>query len=1027
MSFGRGYDPSSSSNQSDESQEIITVSYTAPDGTKSQIPIQVKTGTPVKVDSMLSEVIVEPSIESQSSQSTVRKRARRNRSNSLVTPMEKKTPDEGIVGSLIKELEESNPLAQEDIETPIQTTDHSPVIPRSALLNIPTTKRSRLLTGASPAQEPVFPRWLNESSDEENNHPPRSKKEQSSSSHSSHSTEDTVIEMGVITSDESESDTERDSTGIQSRDDDGTALATRLAQIRKAGLTNNTTADSDEPAKDLYNESLPLSSPDHISIAMDPNTPIPKKLDSLKNVREYLEQKSESVFKKMVVNPFISMGRYVGNNWAYLLIGGLTAIPGAINAFCNPTGIDPKNLVTAVQLMSFEQLMNSLWSMWSNLAPNAVMNCEFFVNLKNDFKKVKAVWQSGMTGKLSIVAAVITGVSAALAAGSIGYSAFLFLPYGEFTALFPALLNATITFISRFNGLLNLIRQVNDMWALHHDHGTHMKQTISDQISHLSQACQSHFNQFLSNKTINEETAKSLFIEIERLKAKKSLFSLITKLRKQHGLPALGSEYFNMDAVLIVLRELIETELRTNNIEELEKIIGLTISVRTLRDIALLNQALLDWRKKRAKDGDAPDWATLADDTLALRSSSGVNIFDENAANFIRLQNDLINHLHEFAAQNQIDLSELVGGRLDIENIDTFVRDINRYPILLDKLMQVLKSDLQLLHHVAMLKTAKTSWMEHHARSSESLSEKNLPEYAAALAEELDGFCEQKDIPIRNIIPSENITTDNLDAILRYIDLLTNENTNLIDGPTLSEKIGIFGRNVWLAGKIGFAGMAAFYIAQVFDFKGFQGLNLLVKHVSTLLQKGFGVQAVNFDDWSATAKMFAGGLPAAATALFYFKHVFDFLDSIMEKYLFRLVKHPTEIPFAAVMLLHTYFSGSSMRNIANNIAKTPDNFVGMQAGDLYTQFIIEFNFHLAATVNTKILAGLTLARAEEEPPRKLAQTTAGVAAFLDEQKTLSPPVVQEISKFSIFAANRDQAARIRDTNIYDYNSGPGML
>jgi hypothetical protein len=957
-----------------------------------------------------------------------KKRSRRNRSNSLLSPVAKNASSQGIVSSLIEQLE-INSQSSDDL-SPTLVGRQAPDIPRSALLDIPTTtRRPRHITGASSMQEYVFPRWVNESSDEENNFPPPRKKSPKSKD-SGRSTHDTVIEMDALSTDESDSDTDPYSPGIQLRDDDGVTLVGQLRQIRESTGTKNPVDHTDYPAADPNVDTPLLSNPDYVVVAMGDATDIPERLDSLRNVRKQLGQKPESVFKKMVINPFISMGRYIGNNWAYLLIGGLTAIPGAINAFCNPTGIDPKNLIQAVQLMSFEELMSSLWSMWSNLAPNTVMNSEFFVSLKKDFKKVKDVWQSGIAGKLSIVAAVVTGVSAALAAGSIGYSAFLFLPAGEATALIPAALNAIITFISRFNGLLNLIRQVKEMSTLRQDQGVQIKHRLTDQISHLSNSCQSHLNQFLNDKPINEETAKLLFIEIEKLKAKKALFSTLLNLAEQRHLQPLGAHNFEIDATLKILREQIEAQLLGDSSADLEDLIGLNISIPTLRNIALLNQASLAWRKQYGTNNDAPAWASLADETLALRSSKGIKSFNEDAEHFIQLQNDLINYLNLFANEHQIDLRELVGTTLDTENIDSFIRDINRYPILLNKLMQILKPEIELLHHTALLKAAKTAWMQDQAASSsESLSNEHVSQYAAALAEHLDDFCAANRIVIRNIIPSESITADNLDTILRFIDLLTNPNSSIVDAHTLTEKFSAFGRNVWLTGKIGFAGMAALYIAQVFDFKGFQGLNLLVKQVSELLHKGFGITTVNLNDWSAASKMLAGALPAAATSLFYFKHVFDFLDSIMEKYLFRLVNHPTEIPFAAIMLLHTYFSGSSMRNIASNIAKTPDNFVGMHAGDMYTQFIIEFNFYLAATVNTKILAGLTLARAEQEPSRQHSnsKTTAGVAAYLDELKTLPTSIVQDLVKLSIFAKDKNQPARLSDTNIYDDNRGLGYI
>ena len=116
-----------------------------------------------------------------------------------------------------------------------------------------------------------------------------------------------------------------------------------------------------------------------------------------------------------------------------------------------------------------------------------------------------------------------------------------------------------------------------------------------------------------------------------------------------------------------------------------------------------------------------------------------------------------------------------------------------------------------------------------------------------------------------------------------------------------------------------------------------------------------------------------------------------------------------------------------MRNIANNIANTPNNFIGMQAGDLYTQFQIEFNFYLATTVNTKILAGLVLNKSNEETSPRPAQTTAGVAAYLRDLKTTTDSFVKNLSTLSFFSSINSTKTTLRETDVYNHNTGPGLL
>lgn len=1026
---GRGDQPSSSS-QSDATTDHIVVTFINPDGTENRIPFSIKPGTPVEIDvldSNMSPAATNLYGTSQSVEVISKKRGRRNRSNSLLTPAAKTPSSQGTIGSLIEQLGKISPqLGLESLDSDMDPTVFS-MTPNQSETDEPITRqKSKLRPTASSMIEFPFPHWSDESSDEENQ-PPRRRKHHKKDK-GADSPSDTIIEMGTLTTNENSLDSNFGNTtsgGIQLRaeDEDGSILAAKLTRARETWQRSGTTGEAHPDQDDDTPSITPLlssSTADYVAISIDTETPVSNKLESLHSVRMHLAQQPESVFKKTIINPFISIGQYIGNNWVFLLIGGLTAIPGAINAFCNPTGIDPKNLVTAVQLMSFEQLMSSLWSMWSNLAPNAVMNCEFFVNLKKDFKKVKDVWQSGIAGKLSIVAAVVTGVSAALAAGSIGYSAFLFLPAGEVTALIPAALNATITFISRFNGLLNLINQVKAMQALRHDKGAHMKNMMANEISHLSEKCQAHFNQFLGRRAIDETTAESLFIAIEKLKAKKTLFATLSNLLSNQGKITLGHTDFDIDDALSILRQHIEKLLISDESETLEKLIGSIIPVTTLRQVALLKQAFDTWMNEYQKDGDTRKWAELAHDTAQLHHSGVID-----ADHFADLQQNLVRHLSQFAKDHAIDLRELAGSTLSTNNIDTFVFDINR---LMDKLMLALKAEVQHLQHLALLKETKNSWMIERANHiSHTDAQQDTSQQAGELIEHLNEICLQQQIKIKDIIPADHITTDNLDSLLRTIDLITNQHENVVDAPSLAEQFSVFGRNTWLVGKIGFAALGAFYIAQIFDFKGFQGLNLLVKQVSQLLHRGFGVEVTDFNNWSATNKMLAGALPAAATSLFYFKHVFDFLDSIMEKYLFRLAAHPAEIPFAAIMLLHTYYSGGSMRNIANNIANTPNNFIGMQAGDLYTQFQIEFNFYLATTVNTKILAGLVLNKSNEETSPRPAQTTAGVAAYLRDLKTTTDSFVKNLSTLSFFSSINSTKTTLRETDVYNHNTGPGLL
>src|SRR5207237_9702558 len=109
----------------------------------------------------------------------------------------------------------------------------------------------------------------------------------------------------------------------------------------------------------------------------------------------------------------------VRHNPVSSILAVLTALPGGSNAFCNVTGIDPKNLWQGIDLMSYGQLFAASFNAFCSLGMNIPQLTWFYMGVGMDIEKSKKLFHQGKTGKLILFLALLTGISAALAAGSI--------------------------------------------------------------------------------------------------------------------------------------------------------------------------------------------------------------------------------------------------------------------------------------------------------------------------------------------------------------------------------------------------------------------------------------------------------------------------------------------------------------------------------------------------------------------------------------------------------------------------------
>jgi hypothetical protein len=101
---------------------------------------------------------------------------------------------------------------------------------------------------------------------------------------------------------------------------------------------------------------------------------------------------------------------------------------------------------------------------------------------------------------------ILLASSSALANATIAYRSYLWLPSGKLTAIFPSLLNFTVTFASRYVGLGMLTKRVTDLF--NNDVKLQMKCIFYLQNLHAPFIDQ--INEQLANKPFNEETVQEV-------------------------------------------------------------------------------------------------------------------------------------------------------------------------------------------------------------------------------------------------------------------------------------------------------------------------------------------------------------------------------------------------------------------------------------------------------------------------------------------------------------------------------------
>lgn len=165
------------------------------------------------------------------------------------------------------------------------------------------------------------------------------------------------------------------------------------------------------------------------------------------------------------VNSTLQTGRYIITHPFSLGLSIVTASPTALNALASPSGKSPGDLNAQWwPEMSNLQRAHSIASGTSGLLINTIMSALFLPTALETFRRNIGHVFDSLEDFLDNTFAIILAIGGALAAAAIGYSAFLFLPFGAVTAIIPALLAFGVTLAQRYVGIKNIFRRFRNLF-----------------------------------------------------------------------------------------------------------------------------------------------------------------------------------------------------------------------------------------------------------------------------------------------------------------------------------------------------------------------------------------------------------------------------------------------------------------------------------------------------------------------------------------------------------------------------------
>lgn len=220
----------------------------------------------------------------------------------------------------------------------------------------------------------------------------------------------------------------------------------------------------------------------------------------------------------------ISATGYIKKHPIAAIFAILTTLPGAVNAFCMLANIKVSELSTKIYELSPGMVIASALMAIVSVIVNTSMNSYF---LPTTLEKLKENLSSfcTLTGFPPNMLYLFAGAVAFLAAFAISYGAFAAISglTGQLLGTIFGLINAFITFCTRYNGLPNLIKRFKDLF----DANMQLKEDAIDKIKYLKEEFLSH----LAKEVFNSENIKNRRNEETQLSEdERVILTLLTEL-----------------------------------------------------------------------------------------------------------------------------------------------------------------------------------------------------------------------------------------------------------------------------------------------------------------------------------------------------------------------------------------------------------------------------------------------------------------------------------------------------------------
>ena len=209
--------------------------------------------------------------------------------------------------------------------------------------------------------------------------------------------------------------------------------------------------------------------------------------DTIINVESLPDESSPESDELVGESSCLSVTSNITKKSAIYVVAGIASAPTALNAFAAPSGQGPEHISTAWwNAMSLFRQIYSVSSGISSEVVNTVMNALFIPVAWQKLRESLAGFRKLSTATQGSIA-ILLSLGAAVAAGAIAYTSFLWLPVSQLAVL-PTIVSFVITFAGRFISVRSIFSRIRTLLSK----DGRLQKLFADKLSHIHET---HFNE----------------------------------------------------------------------------------------------------------------------------------------------------------------------------------------------------------------------------------------------------------------------------------------------------------------------------------------------------------------------------------------------------------------------------------------------------------------------------------------------------------------------------------------------------